>query len=55
MVMVLLIKPLNKGKAEIERPPIMVSQKEKGIYLYNPPNLLNLVVPKTTRGHPTPI
>src|SRR5689334_4110048 len=44
-IMDLLTKPLNKGNAEIDRPPIRVNTNVHGIFRHNPPSSVNLLSP----------
>ena len=46
-------KPLNRGKAEIERAPTMQNPVVQGMHLYKPPSSEALIVP--VRNNTAPI
>ena len=53
--MALVTKPLNRGKAEMESPPTRVNTKVLGIFLYRPPNWVNLLTPVMCSTEPQPM
>jgi hypothetical protein len=52
MVIGLLVKPLVRGKADMDNAPIKPKAQVNGIVLYNPPKLVHLLFPVINYPNP---